>query len=198
MKFKPLGGRVDAIGLGMIAASGFTLLPQALAISPLAAGIIAAVGAASITHPRMNLKNSRVDNVVREGFTLASDETLPPCMGETGIRLGYTKDKRLPVDVENNLLTRHTAIVGQSGVGKTTLIEYLLWQQTQRGGGWLFIDAKIDRDTRNHLGSMAKAMGREDELYILDISSPEESHTMNPLLSGDPEIHLRSQSGSTE
>ncbi|BBI65800.1 hypothetical protein HSBAA_PA_4030 (plasmid) [Vreelandella sulfidaeris] len=77
--------------------------------------------------------------------------------------------------------------MGQSGVGKTTLGEYILWQQTARGRGWLFIDAKIDRDTRDHLAYMAKVTGREDELYIIDVSDPDNANTYNPVLHGDPD-----------
>lgn len=185
-KAKALAGRVDAVSLGLISISGMMLLPLASSIHPLVVGILAASGASGLAWSRVS-KGGESNTLPREGFTLPSDAVEPPSMGVDGIRLGFTKDKGLPVDVVNGLMTRHTAIIGQSGVGKTTLIEYMLWQQTVRGGGWLFVDAKIDRDTRNNLAYMAKTMGREDELYILDISAPDESHTMNPLLNGDPD-----------
>lgn len=185
-KAKPLAGRLDAISLGLLSISGMMMLPLASSIHPLVAGILAAGGSSGLAWARVS-KGGDGNSFPREGFTLPSDAVEPPSMGPDGVRLGFTKDKGLPVDIVNGLMTRHTAIIGQSGVGKTTLIEYLLWQQTVRGGGWLFIDAKIDRDTRNNLAYMAKTMGREDELYILDISAPEESHTMNPLLNGDPD-----------
>ena len=184
---KALAGTLDTLSLSSLVASSAMLLPFAASINPLAAAIAAAGGCFGLLWPRVQELLDTTDETPRENFTLPSDQLEPSCMGSEGMRIGYTKDKGLPLDIRNRILTMHTAIVGQSGVGKTTLIEYLLWQQTVRGGGWLFIDAKIDRETRDHLAYMAEVTGRTDELYILDISAPNESHTMNPLLNGDPD-----------
>jgi type IV secretory pathway TraG/TraD family ATPase VirD4 len=54
-----------------------------------------------------------------------------------------------------------------------------------KGGGFLFIDAKIDADTRDSLYYLAKACGRQDEFYILNPDDPENSNTYNPILNGD-------------
>ncbi|MHB0929621.1 MAG: type IV secretory system conjugative DNA transfer family protein [Candidatus Nanopelagicales bacterium] len=129
----------------------------------------------------------RVNTSSREGFVLPSDAAFDETMGEKGLRFGYTQDHGLPLDIENSLLMRHTAIIGQSGVGKTTLGEYLLWQQTMRGGGWVFIDAKLDEETKNKLAYMAAAVGREDEFYVLNVANPENSNTYNPILQGGPD-----------
>jgi len=127
----------------------------------------------------------RVDPDKRENFILRSDPTYPECMGYGGLRTGYTRDRSLPVDIENDLWMRHTAIIGQSGVGKTTLGEYLLWQQVSRGGGFIFIDAKLDFETRNKLAHMMRLAGRIDEFYVLNVGEPDNSNTYNPLLAGD-------------
>lgn len=130
---------------------------------------------------------TQVNEEPAEGFVLRSDQVFPQAVGLAGLRLGYTKDKSLPVDVENDKLMRHLAIIGQSGVGKTVLGLNILWQQTARGGGWLFIDAKLDKDTRDQLAYMAKAFGREDEFYVMNVDDPDNSNTYNPLLNGDPD-----------
>lgn len=127
----------------------------------------------------------QVNPEVRENFILRSDKTFPKTMGVDGLRMGYTRDRSLPLDIENDSLMRHTAIIGQSGVGKTTLGEYLLWQQIVRGGGFIFIDAKLDFDTRNKLARMMEIVGRPSEFYVLNVSDPANSHTYNPLLDGD-------------
>lgn len=128
---------------------------------------------------------NRVDTSNREGFILPSDEAYDETIGEEGLRLGFTKDNGLPIDIPNNLQMRHTAIIGTSGVGKTTLGYYMLWQQAIRGGGWIFIDAKLDEATRNLLGYMMKLLGREDDFYVLNINDPSNSNTYNPILKGD-------------
>ncbi|KWT86101.1 putative TraG family protein [Variovorax sp. WDL1] len=91
----------------------------------------------------------------------------------------------MPVDISDNFLTRHTAIIGQSGVGKTTLGEFLLWQQAIRGGGFIFIDAKLDAATRDKLNMMMQLCGRGDEFYVLNVDQPHNSNTYNPILKGD-------------
>ncbi len=184
---KPFAGAWDAWSLLFFSTAILFVLPWFDGLNIVFIAPLAVIGAAGIVWPRVKGHLNTVNETDREGFVMPSDETEKPCMGEGGLRLGYTKDNYEPLDIPNSLMSRHTAIVGQSGVGKTTLIEYLLWQQTVRGGGWLFIDAKIDRDTRDHLAYMARCNGRSNDLYILDISSPDESHTMNPLLSGDPD-----------
>ena len=129
----------------------------------------------------------KVNEDTHDNFVLRSDEVPERSFGLNGIRLGFTKDKDLPLDLANGFGTRHLAIIGQSGVGKTVLGQNVLWQQTARGGGWLFIDAKLDKDVRDQLAYMARSFGREDEFYVMNVSDPENSNTYNPLLNGDPD-----------
>lgn len=122
-----------------------------------------------------------------ENFVLRSDPVFGNFSGARGLRLGMTTDKHEYLDIENNNLMRHLAIIGQSGVGKTVLGLNLLWQQTARGGGWLFIDAKLDKDVRDQLAYMTQIHGRGDEFYVINVDDPENSNTYNPLLEGDPD-----------
>lgn len=180
-------GRKDAwalmgIGAGIAAASPW------FAGSPLAlpALVAPALGAAWFAHQQAQKWLDRTDIESREKFILPSDETFGEFMpSHKGLRIGYTQDNALPVDIENGYLQRHTAIIGQSGVGKTTLGEYLLWQQAVRRGGFVFIDAKLDADTRDKLAFMMQLVGRADDFYVLNVDQPENSHTYNPILRGD-------------
>ena len=129
----------------------------------------------------------KVKDDTNDDFILRSDAVPDSSFGAQGIRLGFTKDKNLPLDLPNAFASRHLAIIGQSGVGKTVLGQNVLWQQTARGGGWLFIDAKLDKDVRDQLAYMARVFGREDEFYVMNVSDPDNSNTYNPLLNGDPD-----------
>ena len=131
------------------------------------------------------LHNVKEDTI--SDFVLRSDPVPPPTTGLKGLRLGYTTDRNIPLDLENGLAQRHLAIIGQSGVGKTVLGMNTLWQQTARGGGWLFIDAKLDKDVRDQLAYMARSFGREDEFHVMNVSDPSNSNTYNPILNGDPD-----------
>ena len=183
----PLIGRKDAwaltaIGAGIIAANPW------FAGNPLALlGLLPpAAGGAWLAWKRAREWLDRTDTKSREGFIIPSDEVYPECMPlGTGLRIGYTTDEQLPVDISNDFLQRHTAIIGQSGVGKTVLGEFLLWQQAVRGGGFIFIDAKLDAETRDRLGVMMEILGRADDFYVLNVDNPANSNTYNPILRGD-------------
>lgn len=186
---RKLIGRKDFWTIAAPVATGFAASHPYFAGSVLSVGMAAAAGIGGYNYFIQEAKRSllTVDEEVTEGFSLKSDETFPDTMGLGGIRIGYTKDRGLPLDIENDKLMRHLAIIGQSGVGKTVLGMNILWQQTARGGGWLFIDAKLDKDVRDQLAYMTKIFGREDEFYVMNVDDPENSNSYNPLLSGDPD-----------
>lgn len=180
-------GRKDAWALSGISA-GIVAANPWLAGNPyaLAALLPALGGGAWLAWKGARKWLDLTDTKSREGFVLPSDEVPPECMHtQTGLRFGYTTDQQLGVDIHDDLLQRHTAIVGQSGVGKTVLGEFLLWQQAVRGGGFIFIDAKLDAETRDRLGLMMELLGRSDDFYVLNVDKPENSNTYNPILRGD-------------
>lgn len=189
MKMRRLVGREDFWPVAAPIAAGFVASHPALAGNPiaLAAGALGGAGLYRYMATETMRRLQTVDDEAAEGFVLKSDETFPETQGLAGIRLGFTKDQHKPLDIENDKLMRHLAIVGQSGVGKTVLGMNILWQQTARGGGWLFIDAKLDKDVRDQLAYMAHIFGRGDEFYVMNVDDPENSNTYNPLLSGDPD-----------
>ena len=189
MPVRSLIGREDFWPVAAPLAAGLAASHPAIAGSPIAVAVGALAGAGSYSFFKEEAKRRlrSVNADVQEKFVLRSDETFEETAGLGGLRVGYTKDRNLPLDIENDKLMRHLAIIGQSGVGKTVLGMNILWQQTARGGGWLFIDAKLDKDVRDQLAYMAKIFGREDEFYVMNVDDPDNSNTYNPLLNGDPD-----------
>lgn len=180
-------GRTDAVALLGVASGLGATMPW---VSQHPAGAVIAILAAAsgtswLTLKGLLEKNNPIKDKLRENFVLRSDEPLPAAMGSAGLRIGYTTDFHKPVDLSNDLATRHLAIVGSSGVGKTVLGEWILEQQCMRGGGWLFIDAKLDRSTRDRLWYIANAIGRGDEFFVINPDEPWNSNTYNPILWGD-------------
>ncbi|GBG14424.1 ABC transporter [Novimethylophilus kurashikiensis] len=186
---RKLIGRADFWRIAAPVAAGMAASHPSFAGNPIALALAAGSGFGGynyfIEEARRSLRT--VDEEVAEGFSLRSDDIFPETMGLKGVRLGFTKDRGMPLDIENDKLMRHLAIIGQSGVGKTVLGMNILWQQTARGGGWLFIDAKLDKDVRDQLAYMTRVFGREDEFYVMNVDDPDNSNTYNPLLNGDPD-----------
>jgi intracellular multiplication protein IcmO len=180
-------GRKDALALLGVGA-GLAAANPWLAGNPtagLALGL-PALGGAWLAHSQAQAWLDRTDTKSREGFIIPSDKSFGDFQtSKKGIRFGYTRDNSLPADVEDAFLTRHTAIIGQSGVGKTVLGESILWQQIVRGGGYIFIDAKLDAETRDRLALMHALTGRSDDFYVLNVDKPHYSNTYNPILKGD-------------
>jgi len=183
---KPLMGALDAWALlgvsgGLAAASPWL---AGLDVPALAGLATAAVGGAALAMPRLRRYYDRVDEDAFEDFVIRSDEPLK-VTEDRSVLLGYTTDRNRLVRLPDDLLTRHAALIGASGGGKTSLGLLLLWQQMARGGGWTFIDAKIEADNLASVVHMARVLGRVSDLYVLDISDPDRSHTYNPIAYGD-------------
>lgn len=186
----PVMGAQDAASLTAVAAGIFTAMPM-MAGNLIAggAGLAAAfAGGAGLAFPRMARRFDRVDEDADENFVLSSDNPVAPDLNRrNSVLIGYTKDTNEPVRVPYDLFMRHMALIGASGVGKTTLGMFVIYQQIMAGGGILFIDAKIDVDTRDSLAYFCKMAGREDDLLVVNVDRPDRSNTYNPILAGDPD-----------
>lgn len=189
MMLRTLTGREDFWPIAVPLAAGLVASHPNFAGNPLALAIAGLGGYGAYNYMAVESKRRmrQVNEDLTEKFVLRSDDPWEPCVGLGGLRMGFTKDTGKPVDIANDKCMRHLAIIGQSGVGKTVLGMNLLWQQTARGGGWLFIDAKLDKDTRDQLAYMTRVFGREDEFYVMNVDDPDNSNTYNPLLNGDPD-----------
>lgn len=102
-----------------------------------------------------------------------------------GVHIGYCSDTGKPVVLDWDSWMRHVFILGQSGVGKTVLGEWLMYQQIMRDGGMIFIDGKLDSDNLAKIHQMAVAAGREDDLLVINPGDPEWSNKYNPIMYGD-------------
>lgn len=186
-------GRHDTAALAAIGAAAMAANPVfAGHLEVLGVPALAAVGSAWLARQAALKTGRRVNTKDKSGFILPSD---PPLLNKDGNVLtpaeglcyGYSSSTGHAVVIPNEFAARHTAIIGSSGVGKTTLGEYLIWQQMCRGGGYMFIDAKLDFTTRNKLAMMAAMCGRPEDFYVLNTGDPSLSHTWNPLTYGDPD-----------
>jgi type IV secretory pathway TraG/TraD family ATPase VirD4 len=75
--------------------------------------------------------------------------------------------------------------VGATGTGKTVLIEKLLFEDLRRGYGAIVIDPKGERDFYDSVKAYCKSIGRENDLFFLSATFPEESAVWNPCSLGN-------------
>jgi Helicase HerA, central domain len=90
----------------------------------------------------------------------------PPVMPTTGLLMGYNEFRGTRSEIRLSLedRRRHTYIIGQTGTGKSTLLENLAVQDMLMGEGFAFIDPH--GDTAERLISMVPKNRVEDIVYF--------------------------------
>lgn len=92
----------------------------------------------------------------------------------------------------------HVLIFGSTGSGKTEALISIAFNALVQGSGFLYVDGKGDNSLFAKVFSMARSMGREDDLLLInfmtgarDIIGAQEkrlSNTMNPFCRGSSEM----------
>ncbi len=180
--FRDNVGLLSALGGGMLANPAFAQVPEArlLGAAITAAGVYT-LGKKVVEAVRPRVFHSGVNIESHDG----NDIDLSQDWG--GMLIGFTVDGGKPVVVPWDQWMRHCFIIGQSGMGKTVLGEWLMYQQILRGGGMLWIDGKIDADNIAKLNAMCANAGRRHDLRVVNPDNPDQSNTYNPILFGDPD-----------
>lgn len=147
-----------------------------------------AVAATAAYFTRIALKPVDDAPVLTTHGHVRSDTDSDPLEGaDGGLFLGTCTDSGSPLRLTRDELTRHLFVLGGTGVGKTVFAQGLMHQQIMRGGGVLWIDAKLDSDNPKALWASAMAAGRETEVRVINPGDPTVSLTYNPILHGDPD-----------
>ena len=94
----------------------------------------------------------------------------------------------------NDDMRTHCLIFGSTGSGKTEALVSLAFNALVQGSGFIYVDGKGDNSLFAKIFSMARHMGREDDVLVVnfmtgarDIVGPQDkrlSNTMNPFASG--------------
>lgn len=104
-----------------------------------------------------------------------------------GLLIGYTTDRGLPVWVSDENLMRHAMVCGQSGVGKTVALSFLMFQQIQRGGSVIFVDGKMNSQDLETIHKYCAWCGREHDLLVISPGNPKMSNSYSPVVDGSPD-----------
>jgi intracellular multiplication protein IcmO len=102
----------------------------------------------------------------------------------TGLELWFT----------NEDMRTHVLIFGSTGSGKTVTLTSIAYNALLQGSGFIYVDGKGDNSLFANCFSMARGMGREDDVLVInfmtgarDIIGPQKSrisNTMNPFSLG--------------
>lgn len=194
LKLRP-GGTKDNLALGGISAGAIMNAPF-LFDDPMMVSLGVGVGVASAAAGgawwSKRFVDQFADSVFKSDLDFDSDFTPKKPDGTEfamtdGMTLGYcvSSGERLTIPWEDWM--RHAGIMGASGVGKTVLGEWMMFQQILSGGGLLWVNGKLDPDGLRFLRNACAWAGREDDLLVINPGDPKESHTYNPVYFGDPD-----------
>ena len=94
----------------------------------------------------------------------------------------------------NDDMRTHVLIFGSTGSGKTVFLTSLAYNALVQSSGFIYVDGKGDNGLYANVFSMARAMGREDDLLVVnfmtgarDVIGPQAkrlSNTLNPFAIG--------------
>lgn len=182
-----LSGRSDARALLLAMAGGFATLLLGSGIVGVTVAFAVAAGAGVIIGRGLSVY-FRSHSLMHEGGLDINSSPVPDG-GPDGVSLGFVTGYGgvAPLRIPLAAWMRHAMIVGQSGVGKTVLGEWIMLQQIAAGGGLLWIDGKLDPQNLQKLWLMASWCGRGDDLLVINPGDPSCSNTYNPLLAGEPD-----------
>ena len=98
----------------------------------------------------------------------------------------------------NDDMRTHVLIFGSTGSGKTVTLVSLAFNALIQGSGFIYVDGKGDNTLFSQVFSMARRMGREDDVLTVnfmtgarDIIGPQErrlSNTLNPFAKGSSDM----------
>jgi intracellular multiplication protein IcmO len=131
-----------------------------------------------------SLERQHLPNLLRSDLRLKSARTRVRSKATGEYFLGYTSDKAKEVWVAQDEMMRHFLIAGMTGVGKTVASNLLMAQQMAKGGGLLWVDGKLDPHNITFFFQLAKWLGRESDVRIINPADPELSNTYNFVLYG--------------
>jgi len=180
-----LGGFRDCASL-LAALGGGTMsspLLYDIPVARLVGMLISAAGSASMAMRYAGRKREFHSPVYINSDPLVEPVDLSKDWG--GMLIGYTVDHARPVVISWNDWVQHGMIVGRSGMGKTVLLELLMFQQIGQGGGVFNIDAKIDMNNMLKVNAMCEYWGRRHQLKIINPGNPDLGNTYSPVLHGD-------------
>jgi len=105
----------------------------------------------------------------------------------TDFVIGERIGSRKPFGLSASEMNRHMLIAGAGGSGASQQVLSMVLQQTERGGGWIYLDMCGDINGLQQIEARARDLGRADDLIVLDFGADRFRNAWSPLRLGEPE-----------
>lgn len=129
-------------------------------------------------------KEAIIQNELHKEYLLSLGIEVKKFYGDA-IKSGKAKDNKIrPLLIDAETMKRHFLIMATIGAGKSVLMKGLIEQYSVLGGGMLIIDGKGTDEFAKEIYGLVASVGREDDFVYLNFLDMDNTHTINPLLSG--------------
>lgn len=131
-----------------------------------------------------NNKEVIIKNNEKEDYMLCLGNEVRKFYGDA-VKSSRVKGNQIrPILVNAETVKRHFLCMATIGAGKSVLMKGLIEQHALLGGGCLVVDGKGTDEFAKEIYGLIASLGREDDFIHLNFLDMDNTHTINPLLSG--------------
>ena len=174
------------IGCILSVMASFITIGENIAIALFMLGIIYAgvmIGLYFINETK-DTKEAVIPNEKGKDYLLSLGYEVKKFYGDA-VKSGKAKNnKTRPLLINAETMKRHFLVMATIGAGKSVLMKGLIEQYAVLGGGCLIIDGKGTDEFAKEIYGVVASVGREDDFVYLNFLDMDNTHTINPLLSG--------------
>lgn len=133
---------------------------------------------------KKDTKEAVIPNEENKEYLLCLGTEVKKFYGDA-VKSGKAKNNRIrPLLINAETMKRHFLCMATIGAGKSVLMKGLIEQYTLLGGGMMIVDGKGTDEFAKEIYGLVASLGREDDFVYLNFLDMDNTHTINPLLSG--------------
>lgn len=134
--------------------------------------------------PKKDTKEAIIPNEKEKDYLLSLGVEVKKFYGDA-VKSSKAKDNKIrPLLINAETMKRHFLVMATIGAGKSVLMKGLIEQYALLGGGCFIIDGKGTDEFAKEIYGLVASVGREDDFVYLNFLDMDNTHTINPLLSG--------------
>lgn len=137
-----------------------------------------------LTPEKRDDKEIIIENDPKKDYLISLGTEVKKFYGDA-VKSGKAQNnKTRPILVNAETMKRHFLCMATIGAGKSVLMKGLIEQYVLLGGGMLIVDGKGTDEFAKEIYGLVASIGREDDFVYLNFLDMDNTHTINPLLSG--------------
>lgn len=129
-------------------------------------------------------KEAVIENNPKKDYLISLGVEVKKFYGDA-VKSGKAANNKIrPILINAETVKRHFLCMATIGAGKSVLMKGLIEQYVLLGGGMLIVDGKGTDEFAKEIYGLIASLGREDDFVCINFLDMDNTHTINPLLSG--------------